>query len=327
MKDSIIHIGVWTGLIIIRLIGISNDNDLVNNLMISVVLYSNLALIFYLSSYLFRIWFERRKYLLFVFSVILLFVAGTLLFRSSFLLLKHYTDATLPAGVISVGFIRVILAMILGFLFQLINTKKKIEKQKNEIQLEKNYAEMQFLKNQLNPHFFFNTLNNIYGLAFQKSDLAPQLILKLSEIMRYIIYETREDFCSVHQELKFLNNYVELEKLRLTENYEVQFHTDVKMVSAKIAPLIFLSFVENCFKHVQPDSDNNAMIQINIWDENHQIFFSCKNTFSGEISQSGNGVGHLNVKKRLDLLYHENYELEQQTEGNDYYIFLKLPLK
>ena len=121
----------------------------------------------------------------------------------------------------------------------------KIEQQKLE-------AELKTLKGQLNPHFLFNSLNNIYSLALIKSDKVPELILKLSDLMRHIIYESKENYISLEKEIEFVNNFIELQKIRTSDKTKIKYEIKGKIPSAKIAPLLFEPFIDNAFKHGLP---------------------------------------------------------------------------
>ena len=133
----------------------------------------------------------------------------------------------------------------------------KIEQQKLE-------AELKTLKGQLNPHFLFNSLNNIYSLALIKSEKVPELILKLSDLMRHIIYESKEKYISLEKEIEFVNNFISLQKIRTSENTKIDYRIDGKIPSAKIAPLLFEPFIDNAFKHGLPGSEGFDYISIKI---------------------------------------------------------------
>jgi len=185
------------------------------------------------------------------------------------------------------------------------------------------------LKAQINPHFFFNTLNSIYSLSLDKSDKTPELILRLSELMRYIIYETSDDNVSMEKQLDFFRNYIYLEQLRTEEKIRIELEVKGKHTDLLIAPLLFLPFIENAFKHVAKEKDNPSFISI-LFDLSNEdsIVFSVKNkkyTSSRLINSNNEGIGLSNVRKRLNLLYPLKHTLE--ISDSDDIFDVKLTLK
>jgi len=180
-------------------------------------------------------------------------------------------------------------------------------------------AELQLLKGQLNPHFLFNTLNNLYGLSVLKSDKLPDLMLKLSDLLRYSLYETKETLVPLENEIKYLENYISLEKIRLEDKTEIKFIKSGNLIDKKIAPMLLIVYVENAFKHLDLTSKNSKVIvKINI--ENNQLIFKCENTFdvntNNNLEKGKSGIGLQNAKKRLDLIYPNKYQLEIKTDTN-----------
>jgi LytS/YehU family sensor histidine kinase len=232
----------------------------------------------------------------------------------------------LPLEIRQYGFIRIIFVIFASLIYRFAVFNQKIENQKNQVLLEKTETELQFLKNQINPHFFFNTLNNIYGLSYNARPQAPEAILKLSNAMRYIIYETQSDQVPLSKELDFINNYLELERLRLVHTKNIHLNAQISPSTYKIAPLILLPFIENCFKHGDIVTNPEGIVEINIWIENERLYFSCVNSFDKTVQKPIGGIGNNNVTKRLELIYKDNYKLESQVENKQYYVFLELPL-
>lgn len=193
---------------------------------------------------------------------------------------------------------------------------KDIANQMMKLEKEKLESEHQALKAQLNPHFLFNTLNNLYSLSVAKSDLVPQTILKLSDLMSYILYECKEDLVGLDKEIEFLNNYIALEKLR-SSKIQLSFNCNVNGSKMRISPLLFIPFIENAFKHSKSDN-KDPEIKINLIVDNNELRFSCVNSIGSEQNKLDNkygGVGIDNVKKRLNLLYPNRHSLElSETE-------------
>lgn len=200
----------------------------------------------------------------------------------------------------------------------------KIEQQKLE-------AELKTLKGQLNPHFLFNSLNNIYSLSLIKSDKVPELILKLSDLMRHIIYESKENFISLDKELEFVNNFIELQKIRTSEKTKITYKIIGTVPSAKIAPLLFEPFIDNAFKHGLPGTEDSDFIQITFNFENSGLLnFSLINNYEdGFIKRQNNsGIGLKNVKQRLKFLYQPNeFKLSISKKDHIHSVSLQLKLK
>ena len=200
----------------------------------------------------------------------------------------------------------------------------KIEQQKLE-------AELKTLKGQLNPHFLFNSLNNIYSLALVKSDKVPELILKLSDLMRHIIYESRENFIPLDKELEFVSNFIELQKIRTSQKTKIKYEITGKVPSAKIAPLIFEPFIDNAFKHGLPALGENDFIHIQFnFEKNDFLIFTIENNYEQLFSKKNinSGIGLANVRKRLELLYpKEDFTLNISKENQVHVVSLELRLK
>lgn len=187
---------------------------------------------------------------------------------------------------------------------------KDVANQMIKLEKEKLESEHQALKAQLNPHFLFNTLNNLYSLSVAKSDLVPQTILKLSDLMSYILYECKEDLVDLDKEIEFLNNYIALEKLRSSKT-KLSFNYEVNGSKVRISPLLFIPFIENAFKHSKSDN-SNPEIKIDLIVDENNLRFSCVNSVGSEknkVDSKYGGVGIDNVKKRLNLLYPERHSL------------------
>lgn len=207
-----------------------------------------------------------------------------------------------------------------------VNQRRRIE----TLRKEHLKSELNFLKSQIQPHFFFNTLNNLYALTLEKSNLAPDVVLKLSDIMQYVIYDVNKPKVALLNEIEYIQNYVDLELLRCNKDADVTINLKGNVNNVKIPPLIFLSYIENCFKHGNKNS-NDFYICIDI--ENHNdnfLIFNLENSFDNNqnhyIKKLKSGIGNANTKRRLDLIYKETYTLDIQQNSNTYTVSLKIPL-
>src|SRR5687768_11245460 len=201
----------------------------------------------------------------------------------------------------------------------------KLKQATQQLRIEKQEAELNYLRSQTNPHFLFNTLNNIYSLARDKSDLAPESILRLSKILRFMLYETSGDYISIEQELKIISDYIALEKLRYDESLRVNFNYDVEDVKQALPPLLLIPLVENAFKHGVSETRGQPYVDIHLSVKMRQLLFVVKNStesFTGEGSVKEN-IGLSNLRRQLELLY-TGYELSVQQGASDFTTVLKI---
>lgn len=193
---------------------------------------------------------------------------------------------------------------------------------------QKKSAELNALRNQLNPHFLFNTLNNLYALAIKKSDQTPEVIAKLSEILDYILYRCKKSFVPIEGEVNLLQNYISLEKVRYGQRVAITFNTNIER-NLEIAPLLLLTFLENAFKHGVAQEIELATIDINLKTSANQIDFEICNSVSahkGSTAQNASGIGLVNVKKQLQLLYGSHYQLTVKDLGSEFKVRLIISL-
>lgn len=203
---------------------------------------------------------------------------------------------------------------------------RKLKETAQKLLIEKQQAELNYLKSQTNPHFLFNTLNNIYSLARDKSDLAPESILRLSKILRFMLYETNGAFIAVEQELKIITDYIELEKLRYDESLRINFNHDIEDLKQALPPLLLIPLVENAFKHGVSETRGQPFMDIHLSLKNRQLLFSVKN--STEINSSEEvkeNIGLSNLRRQLELQY-TDYDLNVQQNQSDFTSVLKINL-
>lgn len=197
--------------------------------------------------------------------------------------------------------------------------------EKNDLALQSKTAELSFLKSQVNPHFLFNSLNNIYTLAYKKSDDAPDAILKLSGIMRYMLEDSQEHEVLLARELEYMDDYVALQQLRYKNNAGFTMEVHGVVAAQRIAPLLLISFIENIFKHGDvTDTANPARVDLVVQDK--ELIFRTSNLVKKQHKDKVSGIGQQNVKRRLDLLYAGKYDLKIEERDNHYYCTLKLEL-
>jgi two-component system sensor histidine kinase AlgZ len=186
-------------------------------------------------------------------------------------------------------------------------------------------TELLHLKSQVNPHFFFNMLNNLYGLVGTDAKKAQDLILKLSDMMRYSIYEGEKELVSLEEEMEYLKNYIELHKMRYRKEIDVKFEAEIED-DYKVMPLLFIILLENAFKHGVENLSKDAYVYINIKAKDNKVFFEIENNFDQTLPEESKGIGLKNLKRRLELVYPKKHTLSFSTNENVYKAQLTLQL-
>jgi sensor histidine kinase YesM len=180
----------------------------------------------------------------------------------------------------------------------------QLKQAQQKLRIEKQQAELNYLRSQTNPHFLFNTLNNIYSLARDRSALAPESILRLSKILRFMLYETSGDYISIEQELKIITDYIELEKLRYDEALQIDFVTDIEDRRQALPPLLLMPLVENAFKHGVSETRVRPFVRLHLVVKNRQLLFEVKNSSEAADEKTvKENIGLSNLRRQLELLY------------------------
>ncbi|RBL88612.1 sensor histidine kinase [Chitinophaga flava] len=223
------------------------------------------------------------------------------------------------------GFFALLMLFMSGFIKIAVEWFES-EKQREALKVEKLNAELKFLKSQINPHFLFNCLNTIYSLAHKQSGQTEHAILKLSTIMRYMIYESNEAKVQLEQELKYLQDYIDIQRLRLPQDIEIQYTLNGQPASLQIEPMLLVPFVENAFKHGISYAED-SFINIDITIAENMIRLMVRNSLFKERVAERGGIGLQNVLKRLDMLYHGDHEITITESDNQFIVDLKIVLK
>jgi two-component system LytT family sensor kinase len=252
-------------------------------------------------------------------SIILFFITSSnVLYQSKVLENQLYTFLSLAFVGVSASIYRI----ILEWFFQ--------QNLKNEQERQRLQSELEFLKSQINPHFLFNTLNSLYALTLKKSEQSSSIVLKLSEMLRYMLYECNVNLVLLSKELNYIYNYIELEKIRYGVKPDIKFEVTGNTENQFIAPLLLMPFIENAFKHGINNQFEAGYVHIRIEVSEGSLGLEVVNSKSGELddltdSKSG-GIGLLNVKRRLDILYPEGYLWEVENQTDFYRVDLNLRL-
>ena len=203
----------------------------------------------------------------------------------------------------------------------------KLRQATQQLRIEKQAAELNYLRSQTNPHFLFNTLNNIYSLARDKSSLAPESILRLSKILRFMLYETGGKYIAIEQELKIITDYIALEKLRYDESLHINFNYDIEDMKQAIPPLLLIPLVENAFKHGVSETRNQPFVDIHLSVNQRRLTFIVKNSAEALPGEGGvkENIGLSNLRRQLELLY-KDYDLSVLQGGSAFTATLKINL-
>lgn len=274
----------------------------------------------------------KSRYWLYGF-LLLLIVFSTGLFEELVLENIFYPDTR--GGDLSLGGVQNA-AFKVGFVIGLFSSFKLLwdyqrkQKQVGELEKEKVESELKFLKSQINPHVLFNNLNNIYSYSLEKSEKVPEMLLKLSEVMRYMLKDDTKPMVLLQKELNYLQNFIELQKLRLEGRGGVSFEIIGDPGSHKIAPLLLVSFVENSFKHSMKTEVDDINIKILVTINEEELIFCAVNNYSQvkdeDTEDTTGGIGLQNVKKRLQLIYKDQHTLSIEQSSDQFAVRLTLNL-
>ncbi|WP_299251830.1 histidine kinase [uncultured Aquimarina sp.] len=333
----IIHILYWIGLIIF--FGITwgtYDNDYIRSFTIQTFSLPARMTLVYVSIYiLLPSFFIKRKFIAFIIAYIMVLLIVSIFIQRP--IIFFYVQPNYLPGWHSEGYfiitelvntildvnIAAVIPLGMSFFKFYYNSQQKaltLEKEKIETELIQ-------LRNQVHPHFLFNTLNSLYALIIRKSDLAETAILKLSRLMRYMLYEANVPKVSLTKEIEYLKNYVDLEKLRFETTIDISFNSEMDK-DYEISPFLLIPFVENAFKH-GTSSSKKSWIVINIFTKQDALVMLVENAKlinKNEQHELVGGIGFKNVRKRLDLLYPNKYSLNIEDNELSYEIILKINL-
>ena len=330
----IIHLVSWLALLaFFATITISNTKLNHTEMWVYFVVYPAINISLFYINYLVLVpaFLDKKKYGLFFLSIgILVNIYGfgkygmAVVFKEVVLMhdKAHVTSfGTYFLSTIFTSFIFLFLSTVLKFTIDWFSN----ERIQHELENQRLTAELAFLKSQINPHFLFNSLNSIYSLAYQGSEDTPEAILKLSEIMRYMLYECNDNKVDLEKEFQYLHNFIDLQKIRFANKAFIDFSIEGKVEGQQIVPLLLIAFIENAFKH---GVANNPLkpIMLHIKVDGPQLQFFIKNVKHSNNRDPEGGIGLNNVKRRLKLLYPDKFNLDIIDETDTYSVKLSLIL-
>lgn len=336
------HIVFWLVYIVLNgiLTSIFGQNPLPENLPRAMIgeLYSlppKITLVYFIFYYIIPLYLDRSKIAKLVLLIVGAFAFTTIFYRI-FIAFAYYNVFEPERHFEIFNFNGIVLTVFDLFItaaaattIKMIRMRYKSIEFEQELIRETLQAELSFLRAQTNPHFLFNTLNNLFVLARKKSDHTADAIMMLSKIMRFVLYECRQPRIALSDEVRVIQDYIALEKLRYNQRLVVDYQEDTDNPHASIAPLLLLPFVENSFKHGAGGTTGDVVISIKIFLRNNQLSFTVKNTIDPDSAPNinGGGIGLKNVKRQLDLLYAEHYSLRTGREDGFFVAELNLNLE
>lgn len=217
----------------------------------------------------------------------------------------------------------------LSMVYVIYHRRMEMEARQKEFQSQQNEAQLKFLRAQINPHFLFNTLNNIYSLAIVKSDQTAEMVLRLSNLLRYVIYEGKEEKVLLNAEIQQINEYIALFQMKSEFPLNIQMEVKGNLEGIMLEPMILIPIVENCFKHCDFETNEYAFIKLSLNVEDEVITFKTHNSKDDQNQQKDKvgGVGIENIKRRLELKYPEQFSLEIDNQKDEFFVMLQIQLK
>ncbi|HSZ86708.1 MAG TPA: histidine kinase [Puia sp.] len=271
--------------------------------------------------------FYKRKYLLYIGSVLLSFLIIMILHGVLFFLFvpKHQFGFFRSSQHNSIPFL---FTLLLSLAYKIIYDRFKNESEAASLQRENLRTELAFLRSQISPHFLFNVLNNIVAMVRLKSEELEPTVIKLSSLLQYMLYDSDDEKVLLKNEIESLQNYIDLQKLRFTSKLNLQVHINVIEEWHALEPMLLIPFVENAFKHGNAIMENPEIIIV-LDVANNELDFTVRNKYTNKetIKDKTSGIGLVNVKRRLDLLYPKTHQLRIENSGEWYTVHLKLFLK
>jgi len=294
-----------------------------NTLLAMTMFYAN-------SLWIFPVFFEKRRFLLYI----LINLGLVILLAHFFFVVDGYLVDNFrmkaPEHQIPRFFqyFRVITMLIFIFFtslsFSLIRKVAENETLQKQLFKEKSDTEIRLLKAQINPHFIFNSLNNIYSLTYSKSDEAPGAVLKLSEMLRYVYYDCNRDEVTLGAEIEYIRNYIAFQKMKSSHVQDIDLMTENINESFRIAPMLFIPFVENAFKYSKIEDEKGASVRMKLTTEGDQLCFHVRNTHPENGQKAGSRMGIENVRNRLNLTYPGAHQLDFKDEGGVFEVHMKI---
>ena len=329
----IFHVGFWLFVLLLYALFFAQDGQEPGQifLFVGMLLVVTMAATYFINYHLIPAFLLRNRQLMFVLYFLYTLLAA--LFLESIITLATYiliTDLNIrdisPAALdVRYALAALLLIIFLGVAIKLLSHWQHARRQYDVLLKEKTEAELRFLKSQLSPHFLFNTLNNLYSLSVEKSDLAPKAILALSELLRYVLTETRALYVPLSLELDLVRHFIELEQLRFSDRISICLDTNESTgTELEVAPMLLLTLVENAFKHGVGKSNGQHFIHIAVKSQTNLIEFRVENSIREHNGSESEGIGLLNLRTQLNLLYPDRHQFSATRQRDRFVAVLNL---
>ncbi len=283
--------------------------------------------------YLLEEYLLKQKYVRFFVYVIYILIASlyiaTLINTAIFMYVADYNFDKMPPASRDLLTLTAILFLLVILFIAIQSIRKWSQTLEEKERALKNAAEseLKFLKTQLHPHFLFNTLNNLYTLTLLKSDKAPELVLKLSSLLDYILHAEKNDLVNIEAEIAIMNDFIYLESMRYEDRLSLTQEIDIKeSENIRIPSLVLVTVVENCFKHGAMNNQGDVIINLKIKIEDDFLRIESSNTFNPEKDKNNKGIGLENINKQFDYFYGNHFTMESTTENDIYHLKIALPI-
>ncbi|HEY0731905.1 MAG TPA: histidine kinase [Chitinophagaceae bacterium] len=331
LKIALAYLFLWLFMDLLQHADKTYGYRIINNIwLISYLVVLNFILFEYLVPFIKWKWKRLLLTPFLIFPMLMLYSFGLYGWRSAGIGLGLYSPfiehKNTMEGVeyhVPYGFFSILFFGVVKYTYDL----RKLKEQAQRLQIEKQQAELNYLKSQTNPHFLFNTLNNIYSLSRIKSDLASESILRLSKILRFMLYETSGQYIAIEKEIKIISDYIELERLRYDETLRVDFSYDIEDMKQALPPLLMIPLVENAFKHGVSESRSLPFVDVHLSVRKRQLSFTVGNSaeFVGNHERVKENIGLSNLRRQLELLY-ADYDLSLEQKNGVFTAILKINL-
>lgn len=321
-NKTLIHITGWLLFAGIFFFGISRVEPTGKSFLVVLSVFGPSIPAVYLHSLSFDKWFRKKKYALYVLALLTnIFLFGLLIeFLAAEIVYYDDPDAYISGRLSLLAFL--VVSTGFRFLFEGLEAKSKLA----EIEAKQAKAELDSLKSQINPHFLFNSLNNIYGLLMEDKERAGDSLLTLSSLLRYLIYASQKSQISLEEEVKFLDDYMAMERLRLGDKCKLKFTKSEDLHNMAVSPFLLIPFVENAFKHGSFATIDESYIDVKLKIQEKRLMFTVDNSVKKKARTERSGVGIANVKRRLELLLPGRHSLEVSATDTRFFVKLELDL-
>lgn len=323
------HVLLWAGYYAFWVSFYSVYYDDLTPLFVSTALYAVFnAIPFYIIAYfLVNKFLPSRRFALYILSAVATIIISSLALSGClYLLFRHVPEVQTNLRFLVIGaFSSTIMVVSLLSLMKMLIHRVRTERHTQRVEKQRLETELEYLKAQVNPHFLFNAINSVYVLIRKDPDKAAETLIKLSDLLRFQLYDCSDDYITIEMELEYLNNYMNLEKLRKGDKVKVSFNLKGDFSGFRLAPFMLIPFLENAFKYVSP-VEGESRIDIDFIREGNQLTARFVNTFDGQPHYAVGGIGLKNVRRRLELLYPGNYKLDIEQPEGKYRVTLMLQI-